>query len=148
MNDARLMKRPLLFIEDDEDDVYIIRRTLEREEIYENTHFVQNGQMAVEYLEPLTTGTLTSNALPLIIFLDLNMPLMNGLEFLQWRREQPVLQMVPVLVFTSSDNRQDIINAYQLGANAYLIKPMSVSELSSLLKSVQSFWLNQNRYPG
>lgn len=141
------MNRHLLFIEDDEDDIYIIRNTLEREGISANTHFVQNGKMAVEYLEILTNDTSSSRSLPMLIFLDLNMPLMNGMEFLQWRRQQPALQTIPVLVLTSSNSPKDISDAYSLGANAYLVKPMSVAELSSLLKSVQDFWLTHNRYP-
>ena len=139
------MNRHLLFIEDNEDDVYIIRNTLEREGIRENTHFVGNGKLAVEYLESLARNTSQPEPLPALIFLDLNMPLMNGLEFLQWRREQPDLQTVPVLVLTSSDSQRDIADAYKLGANAYLVKPMSVAEFSALLKSVHQFWLTYNR---
>jgi CheY-like chemotaxis protein len=141
------MNRQLLFIEDDEDDAYIIRHALKREGIQESLHFVNNGKMAVEYLESLTSDNLGSRSLPLIIFLDLNMPLMNGFEFLQWRREQPAFQSVPVLVLSSSDSYHDINEAYNLGANAYLVKPMSVTDLSSVLKAVQSFWLTHNRYP-
>ncbi len=141
------MNRQLLFIEDDEDDAYIIRHALKREGIQESLHFVNNGKMAVEYLESLTSDNLGSRSLPLIIFLDLNMPLMNGFEFLQWRRQQPAFQSVPVLVLSSSDNYHDINEAYNLGANAYLVKPMSVTDLSAVLKAVQSFWLTHNRYP-
>ena len=140
------MNRYLLFVEDDEDDIFIIRNTLEREGIRENTHFVHNGKMAVEYLESLNLEIPASTALPQLIFLDLNMPLMNGLEFLRWRQQQPALQSVPVLVLTSSDNHRDIADAYRLGANAYLVKPMSVAEMASMIKSVHEFWLKHNRY--
>ncbi len=141
------MNRRLLFIEDDEDDVYVIQNALQRVGIHETMHFVRHGKEAVEYLQPFTvTDTLGSSSLPKLIFLDLNMPLMNGLEFLQWRRQQPVLQTIPVIVLTSSESPQDIIDAYGLGANAYLVKPMSVAELSALLKSIQAFWLTHNRF--
>jgi len=142
----RYVNRPLLFVEDDEDDIFIIRSTLEREGIGTNTNFVENGQMAVKYLESCLTSSLSANAFPALIFLDINMPLMNGFEFLKWRREQPALQSIPVLMLTSSDSQHDISAAYELGANAYLVKPMSVSELSSLLKSAHEFWLNHNRH--
>lgn len=142
----RYAKHELLFIEDDEDDIFIIRRTLERNEIVANTNFVKNGQMAVEYIESCLAGTLSDNALPALIFLDINMPLMNGFEFLQWRREQPALQYIPILMLTSSDSPHDIAAAYALGANAYLVKPVSSSELSSILKSAHEFWLTHNRY--
>jgi CheY-like chemotaxis protein len=94
----------------------------------------------------MVPGSDRSTSLPKLIFLDLNMPLMNGLEFLQWRSQRPELQTIPVIVLTSSENPQDVIDAYRLGANAYLVKPMSVTELSSLLKSIQAFWLTHNRF--
>lgn len=142
----RYTNRPLLFVEDDEDDIFIIRSTLERAGISTNTNFVKNGQMAVEYIESCLADTFSANALPALIFLDINMPLMNGLEFLQWRREQPALHSIPVLMLTSSDSQHDITAAYEFGANAYLVKPVSSSELSSLLISAHEFWLTYNRY--
>ena len=83
---------------------------------------------------------------PDCIFLDLNMPLMNGFEFLQWRRQQPVVSRIPVLILTSSENPQDIVDAYRLGANAYLVKPMAVPDLSSLLTSIHAFWFTHNHF--
>lgn len=141
------MKHTMLFVEDDEDDVYVIQNSLNRVGIHEPRHFVQNGKVAVEYLQSLSSaGDLGQDLLPKIIFLDLNMPLMNGLEFLQWRRQQPALCTIPVVILTSSENPQDIADAYQLGANAYLVKPMAVTELSSLLESIRAFWLTHNRF--
>jgi CheY-like chemotaxis protein len=141
------MSRTLLFIEDDEDDVYVIENTLERVGISESVHFVQNGKMAVEYLRTCSTSGLSGqNLLPSLIFLDLNMPVMNGLEFLQWRHQEPEIQMIPVIVLTSSDSHQDMLDAYRLGANAYVVKPVAAAELSALLKAVQAFWLTHNRY--
>jgi CheY-like chemotaxis protein len=141
------MNRLLLFIEDDEDDIYVMQNALERVGIHETMHFVRHGKEAVEYLQSCTVpGSHSPTSLPKMIFLDLNMPLMNGLEFLGWRSQQPALQTIPVVVLTSSESRQDIIDAYRLGANAYLVKPMSVTEFSSLLKSIQAFWLTHNRF--
>lgn len=141
------MNHTMLFIEDDEDDVYVIETSLDRAGIQGSRHFVQNGKMAVEYFESLASaGNLGQDLYPKIIFLDLNMPLMNGLEFLQWRRQHPTVSLIPVLVLTSSENPQDVADAYRLGANAYLVKPMAMAELSSLLKSIHAFWLTHNRF--
>lgn len=141
------MNHTMLFIEDDEDDVYVIETSLDRAGIQESRHVVQNGKMAVEYFESLASaGNLAQDLYPKIIFLDLNMPLMNGLEFLQWRRQHPTVSSIPVLVLTSSENPQDVVDAYRLGANAYLVKPMAMTELSSLLKSIHAFWLTHNRF--
>jgi CheY-like chemotaxis protein len=141
------MNYTMLFIEDDEDDVYVIETSLDRVGIHEPRHFLANGKMAVEYFESLTSSSNSGqNLLPKIILLDLNMPLMNGLEFLEWRRQQATVSTIPVVVLTSSENPQDIVDAYRLGANAYLVKPMAMVEFSSLLKSIHAFWLTHNRF--
>lgn len=134
----------VLFVEDDEDDIFLLQRACDKAGLKEPKEFLPNGQVAADYL---TDHAEVPRKLRLI-FLDLNMPLMGGLEFLNWLRQQPALAGIPVVVLTSSENPQDMRSAYELGANAYLVKPSSVAALTQLLATAQQFWLGYNRVPG
>jgi CheY-like chemotaxis protein len=141
------MYRSLLFVEDDEDDIFAIKRILGRMDVRASDHSERNGKAAVEYLNSIVSAdNAHATQFPHLIFLDLNMPLMNGLEFLRWLRSQPNMSTIPVVVLTSSANPSDIQLAYQSGANAYLVKPTSSEKFSNLLSAAQSFWLEHNQY--
>ena len=81
------------------------------------------------------------------MLLDLNLPYWSGFEVLEWVRQQPQLRRLPVLVFTSSSRPDDIARAYDAGANAYLVKPNALADLTALALALRDFWLLQNRLP-
>ena len=134
------MNHKILFVEDDQDDVFLIERACKTAGLDERRGFLHDGKAAVDYLAEAMGGSL-----PALIFLDLNMPLMGGLEFLRWMRAEVSFENIPVLVLTTSENPQDIKSAYQAGANAYLVKPTAIAEFAKMIGCATQFWLDFNR---
>jgi CheY-like chemotaxis protein len=133
----------LLLIEDSEDDAFLLSRALDREQIRMSFKRVQNGDQAIRYLQG--DGEYSNRdefPFPNIIFTDLKMPGMDGFSILSWLKKHPQCQLLPTMVFTSSSNEKDVERAYHLGANAYLVKPNSISELQKLVRSAHEFWKN------
>src|ERR1700738_387754 len=98
-------QRSILIAEDDENDVLFLRRSFKQVDLTNPLHFVHDGQNAIEFLsEPRSATT----PLPALVILDLKMPRLNGLEVLEWIRKQPTLRCLPVLMFSSSNRREDI----------------------------------------
>lgn len=133
----------ILFIEDDNDDVFLLKRVCKTLGIGPIT-FAANGRRAVEYLTPRLTGGGAADSL---IFLDLNMPEMNGFDFLRWFRGEASMRTTPVIVLSTSENPSDMNTAYELGANAYLVKASDLNELTTMLRAAHTFWSQYNRLP-
>jgi CheY-like chemotaxis protein len=138
--------RPLLYAEDEEDDVYLMTRAFEKVGVPNPLAVVRDGQEVVNYL---TGKGKYSNReefpMPCLLLLDLNLPQRSGLEVLKWIRAEPSISTLPVIVLTSSLQDADIHRAYLQGANAYLVKPTHPDELIALVKNIRNFWLLQNR---
>ena len=108
----------------------------------------KDGKAAKDYLAgnpPFEDRQL--HPLPRLMLLDLNLPYWSGFEVLEWLRQQPQLRRLPVVIFTSSNRPDDIARAYDAGANAYLVKPNALADLSSLVLALRDFWLIHNRLP-
>lgn len=133
----------MLVIEDNPDDVLLIQRAFSRAKLATPLRVVENGEQAVAYLTGLGPyADRTVYPQPLLILLDLKLPLMSGLEVLAWRRQQaPQLQRIPVVVLTSSRESSDVNRAYELGANTYLLKPVRFQELLELIKQLGVYWI-------
>lgn len=137
----------VLCIEDDSDDVFFIKRAAQHAGIADAFRFAQNGKAAMEYLDSAVAAPGgTGNPVPQLILLDLNMPLMSGLDFLQWLRQAPQFKHLPAIVLTSSANPKDILQAYSTGANAYVVKPANLAEMGEVFTAIKSFWFTHNRY--
>jgi CheY-like chemotaxis protein len=135
--------QPILLIEDDENDVFFFERAIKKAEIRQPMVTVRDGREAVDYFQK----TAPANAVPCLIILDLNLPQRNGLEVLEWLRAQPPFKAVPVVVLTSSTSDKDIQQAYETGANSYLVKPGDPDKLVALVKLVKDYWLMANQLP-
>jgi DNA-binding response OmpR family regulator len=138
------MISPLLIAEDDENDVFFLRHAFGQAAI-ENPLQVAR---AIEYLAG--EGKFSDRAQhprPCLVILDLKMPRKNGMDVLRWKLAQPSLDCVPVIVLSSSADRDDIEMAYQLGANAYVVKPASIKRRTGLAMGIKSFWLEFNAPP-
>lgn len=139
--------RAILLVEDNEDDVFLMKRALKSAGILNPFSVVENGQQAIDYLAG--AGPFADRdryPFPAVVFLDLKLPIMSGLEVLAWIRQQPSLENLVVLVLTSSSEPSDLTRAYGLGANSYLVKPPTVAQLLDLAKAFKWYWLEFNRF--
>jgi CheY-like chemotaxis protein len=141
--------KPVLYAEDDENDVFFMERAFEKLKIPNPLRTVTDGKLAVAYL----AGTKpyedrTEHPLPGLLLLDLSMPGKHGLEVLTWLKGEPHLSSLPVVVMTSSNQESDIHRAYLLGANGFLIKPGDPDELLRIVKGLADYWLGDKRPDG
>ncbi len=133
---------PVLYVEDEENDVLFVRMGLERAGLHHPLQVATNGKQAIDYLAG--NGHFANREqypLPSLVLLDLNLPIRSGFEVLQWLRQQPQFQSLPVVVFTASSQESDREKARQMGANAFITKPANMFNLQELLKRIESHWL-------
>jgi len=138
----------ILLAEDEEDYVLLIRRAFAQAKIPNPMHVVWNGQEAIAYLKG--EGKYANREeypLPDLFLLDLKMPRVNGFEVLKWVRSQPGLAPLRVLVLTSSEEIRDVNEAYKLGANSFLVKPLDFQDFAQLSRLIQEFWLKASKAP-
>lgn len=138
----------ILHVEDDPNDVLLIGRAFRKAEIAAQVQVVNDGDQAVQYLEG-ANGFAQRDKFPLpsLVLLDMKLPRKSGAEVLEWLRAQPVLKRIPVVMLTASRQPIDVNRAYELGANAYLVKPVNFDALVEMLKTLDSFWLRANERP-
>lgn len=134
----------ILLAEDDEADVLFLRRAFKHVELPNPVHVVSDGMEAIDALSE--TKLRPDRCLPALVLLDLKMPRRTGLQVLEWMRQQPVIRSVPVLILSSSTNQTDIEDAYELGANGFMIKPPSVAERNELARFIKD-WLRTIQPP-
>jgi len=138
----------ILLAEDDENDVFLLRRAFKDAGISNPLRVAQDGQAAIDYLiEATKHPEEIQTQMPCLLILDLKMPLRTGMEVLQWLRAQPVLKCLPAIILSSSANQQDIERAYCLGANAFVAKPSAMADRTDLAKHIKGFWLRFNHPP-
>jgi DNA-binding response OmpR family regulator len=136
----------ILVVEDDPDDVFFVREAFAAAGMAAALSVARDGKEAVECL--LGRGAFAQRRLlPSAVLLDLNLPRLSGLEVLEWRQTQPMVKRVPVIVLTSSRSNEDVSRAYDLGANSYLIKPISVEEQREMVKTIRRYWIEMNVAP-
>jgi CheY-like chemotaxis protein len=139
---VRPVTNTILIVDDNEDDVFAIRRALRKAEVSNPQQIVSNGQLAMDYLAGIGPySDRTKFPLPFIVFLDLKMPFRDGFDVLTWMRDQPALSDIVVVVLTGSDEVRDHQRAYSLGARSYLVKPASAADVQQLFLSLESRWM-------
>jgi CheY-like chemotaxis protein len=138
---------PVLYAEDDANDVVLVQVAFQgRQDL--DVHYVRDGVEAIDYLagrEPFADRRIYS--LPELILLDINMPRLSGFDVLAWLRKQPRLLMIPAVVVSSSEQQSDINKAYQLGANAYIVKPSGFVRLQAALLQTVDFFVLHSLHP-
>jgi CheY-like chemotaxis protein len=138
----------ILQIEDNENDILFLRRAFQKAQVPNPLYSVRSGRQAVEYLSGIGDyADREKYPMPCLVLLDLKMPGMFGLEVLKWIREQPEFKMLIVLILTSSAEPVDVEQAYRLGANSYLVKPLSLEETFNLIQFIKTIWLTHNVPP-
>lgn len=138
-----MRNRPILLVEDSDDDVRLTRRALQKNNIVNPLMVVGDGVSALEHLR----GCADRAEPPAIVLLDLKLPKMDGLEVLRQIRADPRLRRQPVVILTSSREEQDIIRSYDLGANSYIRKPVDFEQFIAAINQLGLYWLVLNETP-
>jgi CheY-like chemotaxis protein len=134
--------RTVLYVEDEETDVLLLRLTFERAKLLNPVASVADGVKAIEYLAGAGPfADRNRHPVPALVLLDLNLPRVSGFEVLEWVRSQPQFASLPVIIYTSSGREADREKARQLGATDYLVKPSDVNELTQLIVDLSRRWL-------
>ncbi len=143
------MSDTILLIEDSPDDVFFLKNAFKEAGLHNPLYVAKDGNEAKEYLGGKDAfADREQFPLPLLTFLDLKLPRVMGLDVLKWIRGQPELRSLIVIILTSSQQVSDIERAYELGANAYLVKPSSPADLREIAIGIKKFWLELNHSPG
>ncbi len=125
---------PLLLVEDDLVDVMTVKRALRELGAVNPLHVVHNGEQALAYLQ---AGAPVS---PGLILLDLNMPRMNGLEFLRHVKADPQLSRIPVVVLTTSREEKDRLESFRHSVAGYMVKPVDYPQFVEVMRTIQAYW--------
>ena len=126
--------KPILLIEDDNVDVMTVERVFRDLKIANQLVSTSNGERALEYLR--TNG----NKKPCVILLDLNMPKMNGTEFLKIVKTDESLKKIPVVVLTTSSQQQDVVESFKLGAAGYMVKSVDYGKFVETIRTINLYW--------
>jgi CheY-like chemotaxis protein len=137
----------ILLAEDDENDVDLTLTALGENNLANGVDVVRDGQEALDYLFRRGAYTQRGAADPVVLLLDIKMPKVDGLEVLRQVRGDPGLATLPVVILTSSREEQDLIRCYQLGVNAYVVKPVAFEDFSKAVKELGIFWALINEPP-
>jgi CheY-like chemotaxis protein len=141
-------KQSILIAEDDADDRYLLQTAFMEKGYPEKIDFVENGVELLNYLDNLnTTSNLEMKGLPGFILLDLNMPKKDGREVLKELKQHPVFKKIPVIIFTTTKNEIEIKRCYELGANSYIVKPISFDALLKVVENIRSYWYQTASIP-
>lgn len=128
----------ILLVEDEEPDVELVRESLAQSRLVNRLHHVPHGRAALDFLN--RKAPFEDAPSPDLILLDLNMPVMNGQEFLAEVRSDDRLCGIPIVVMTSSDRQEDVARSYELAANCYVRKPLDIDQFQKVVGAIESFW--------
>ncbi len=131
----------LILVEDDEVDIMNVQRALRKNNIQPSLHVVSNGLEALDLLRQGSLGKPETLARNCLIWLDLNMPKMGGLEFLKILRADVNLKRIPVIILTTSDQEQDRIEAFNLNVAGYILKPITFSKFVEVVATLHNYWM-------
>ena len=126
--------KPILLVEDDSVDAMTVKRAMRDLQVNHSVIHSVNGEEAMKYL------TSPDTEKPFVILLDLNMPKMNGIEFLKVMKTHPELKTIPVIVLTTSKERRDVLDSFELGASGYMVKPVDYSKFVEILSKIMIYW--------
>jgi len=138
----------ILLVEDDPNDVELTLRVLRKNNLANKIHIAGDGEEALDFL--FCRGKFSDRHFdnpPKVVFLDLKLPKLNGLEVLRELKKDPRTQPIPVVVMTSSREQRDLVDGYRLGVNSYIQKPIDFGEFQAVIKDLGYYWLVVNQRP-
>ncbi len=139
------VEKTLMLIEDNPDDAELTLRAFRRNGIASPIHVANSGIEALEWL--FARASQPDLPLPVVILLDLRMPLIDGFEVLRRIRADERTRLVPVVILTSSREESDLVNGYRLGANSYVRKPVDFTQFMEVARDLSRYWLTWNELP-
>jgi CheY-like chemotaxis protein len=126
--------KSILLVEDDQVDVMTVKRALKEIHVTNPVVNQENGEDALKYLRD------PDSEKPCIILLDLNMPIMNGIEFLHIVKQDALLRRIPVVVLTTSEEQQDKVSSFDLGVAGYMAKPVDYRQFVDVMRTIDAYW--------
>ena len=139
--------RRILLVEDDTHDVELTLTALRQNRLINDVDVVRDGAQALDYLYRRNGHATRNGTNPALILLDLKLPKVDGLEVLRQVKSDAALKMIPVIILTSSREEQDVVRGYELGVNAYVVKPVDFGEFIDAVKLLGGFWAVVNEPP-
>jgi len=137
----------ILLVEDNPKDAELTLVALDEYHLANEVLHLRDGAQALDFLYRRGEFAGRSNGQPALVLLDLKMPKVDGLEVLRQMKSDPELKKIPVVIMTSSREEQDLVNSYELGVNAYVVKPVKFQEFIEAVKQVGAFWAILNEPP-
>ena len=137
----------ILIAEDDADDRFLLKAAFEENGYKDSLHFVENGVEVLDYLHKLAQEP-NEVKMPRFILLDLNMPKKDGREVLKEIKQNTLFRKIPVIIFSTTNNEQEMRRCYELGANSYITKPNSFENLIKTVAAFRSYWIHTTSIPG
>jgi two-component system response regulator len=139
--------RRILLVEDSPRDAELILDALHENKLANEVMHVRDGADALDYLYRRGSFASRTDGQPALVLLDLKLPKVDGLEVLRQIKNDAALKVLPVVMMTSSREERDLVRSYELGANAYVVKPMKFQDFVEAVKQVSGFWAVLNEVP-
>ncbi|MFQ5716104.1 MAG: response regulator [Nitrospinales bacterium] len=138
----------VLIAEDDEDDFLLIEEAFKEADLMYGLHWVKDGEELVNYLFALIHQDGSGNYVePALIILDLNMPKVSGFEALAQIKAHPRLRKIPVVILTTSQSEDDVLQGYDIGVNSFIQKPIRFESLVEVIQTLDQYWFNIVKLP-
>jgi len=141
------MLRPILVVEDSAPDLELTLESLKEINLANPVDTARDGAEALDYLYRRGKFAQRDDEKPLVVFLDLKMPKVDGLDVLRAAKADPDLKTIPIVVLTSSKEERDLVESYRLGVNAYVVKPVGFADFVKAVKDTGQFWAVLNEPP-
>lgn len=132
----------ILIAEDDADDRFLFKTAFEEKGYKDQIEFVENGLELWKFLTDIAEKDAAEKVYPSFILLDLNMPKKDGREVLKEIKQHPEFKKIPVVVFTTTNSENEVKRCYELGANTYVVKPVSFDSLLKVVEEIRMYWQN------
>jgi CheY-like chemotaxis protein len=139
--------RPILLVEDSPRDIELVLAALKKHNLANEVAVARDGVQALDFLYRRADYQSRTPVQPIVIFLDLKMPRKDGLEVLREVKADPALRTIPIVMLTSSREEADLVRSYQLGVNAYVVKPVGFQEFVEAIRQTGMFWAVVNEAP-